>query len=249
MFTGLLPPYGIPFSFSFYHLPSPVFLYLHLLQMIATGQHRPKQLLSGSLSIAAKAVSYIFHPLFVPVYVGAFFIYVLRYFPQLDEWGRTKLLISFIVNYMVLPLATLLLGKGLGFIGSVYLRTQKDRIIPYVATGIFYFWVWYVFKNQSFPKPLVMFSLAVFLASSIGLLLNSYMKVSMHAIAMGVVAALFIFLGFSTYENMGPYISAVWLVAGLVCTARLVNNDHHPVEVYVGFAAGVIALVIASFFS
>jgi hypothetical protein len=216
--------------------------------MIATEHRRPKQLIHSSIGIAAKVISYIFHPLFVPVYVGAFFIYVLRYFPQLDDWGQTKLLISFIVNYVVLPLATLLLGKALGFISSVYLRTQKDRIIPYVATGIFYFWVWYVFKNQSFPREIVMFSLAVFLASSIGLLLNSYMKVSMHAIAMGVLITLFLFLGFSTYENMGAYISIVFLIAGLVCTARLVNNDHIPIEVYVGLAAGIFAQVAASFF-
>lgn len=200
------------------------------------------------MRIAAKIISYIFHPLFVPVYVGWFFIYVLRLFPQITEWDETKLLISFAVNYTVLPLVTILLAKGLGFIDSVYLKTQKDRIIPYVATGVFYFWIWYVFKNQGFPKPVVMFSLAIFLASSLGLTLNSFLKISMHAISAGVVLALFLLLGFYMGENLGYYVSIVLLLTGLVCTARLVNQDHEPREVYAGLAVGAFAQLVAYFF-
>ena len=201
-----------------------------------------------ALQIFARIVSYIFHPLFVPVYVGWFFIYVARLFPGLSEWDKSKLLISFTVNYTVLPLVTILLAKGLGFIQSVYLKTQKDRIIPYVATGIFYFWVWYVFKNQSVLKELVMFSLAIFLASSMGLLVNNYIKVSMHTISAGVVVTLFIILGLTAAYNYGPYISIVFLLAGLVCTARLINSDHHPVEVYAGLLLGITAQLIAYWF-
>ena len=216
--------------------------------MMAPEMTEEKHSFHPLLQITAKVISYIFHPLFVPVYVGWFFIHVMRLFPQLTQWDETKLLISFTVNYTVLPLMTLLLAKGLGFIGSIYLKTQKDRIIPYVATGIFYFWVWYVFKNQSFPPEIIMFSLAVFLASSLGLIVNNYVKVSMHAISMGVVLALFLILGLRSFENFGPYVSVVLLIAGLVCTARLVNGDHHVAEVYIGLFVGILAQLIAYFF-
>jgi hypothetical protein len=200
------------------------------------------------LKIAAKVVSYIFHPLFIPVYVGYFFIYILRIFPQLTDWDKTKLLISFTVNYTVLPLVTILLTKGLGFINSIYLKTQKDRIIPYVATGVFYFWIWWVFRNQSYPPEVVMFSLAVFIASSLGLMANSYLKVSMHAISVGVVSTLFIIMGFLSGDNFGSYISIAVLLTGLVCTARMINNEHNPAEVYLGLFLGVLAQVIAFLF-
>jgi len=216
--------------------------------MIATESGEGRISFHPVLRIAAKVVSYIFHPLFIPVYIGWFFIYVLRLFPQITEWDKTKLLISFTVNYTVLPLVTLLLAKGLGFIQSVYLKTQKDRIIPYVATGVFYFWVWYVFKNQSFPKEIIMFSLAVFLASSLGLIVNNYIKVSMHAISAGVVITLFILLGFISNDNFGFYISLALLIAGVVCTARLVNSDHYPIEVYAGLFIGILCQIIAYFF-
>jgi hypothetical protein len=140
------------------------------------------------------------------------------------------------------------LTKGLGFISSIYLRTQRDRIIPYVATGIFYFWIWYVFRTQAFPKEVVMFSLAVFLASSLGLIVNSYMKVSMHAISVGVVSALFVIMGFLSGDNIGAYISIALLLAGLVCTARMINNEHIPVEVYTGLFIGILAQLVAYLF-
>ena len=216
--------------------------------MVATEEKKESISFHPILRIAAKIISYIFHPLFVPLYVGWFFVYGIRLFPQLDEWGKTKLLVSFFVNYTLLPLITILLAKGLGFIQSVYLKTQRDRIIPYVATGVFYFWIWYVFKNQLFPKEVVMFSLAVFLASSIGLLANNYFKVSMHAISAGVVVALIILMGLNTYSNYGFYISIALLIAGIVCTARLINSDHYPIEVYGGLFIGMLSQLIAYWF-
>ena len=123
------------------------------------------------LKIAAKVVSYIFHPLFIPVYVGYFFIYILRIFPQLTDWDKTKLLISFTVNYTVLPLVTILLTKGLGFINSIYLKTQKDRIIPYVASITYYFWAFYVSRNlPGNPAVMTFFFLGTFLAVSAALM-------------------------------------------------------------------------------
>jgi hypothetical protein len=201
-----------------------------------------------ALRMAAKVISYIFHPLFIPVYMGWFFICVLRLFPAQDAWHQTLLIIQFFVNYTLLPLVTVLISKGLGFIDSIYLKTQKDRIIPYIATMIFYFWVWYVFKNQSFPKEAVMFSLAVFLTTCLGVFFNTYFKVSMHGLSIGVVITLMFILSLTSTANFGPYLSTTLFIAGLVCTARLINNDHRPFEVYAGLFLGSLSQLIAWMF-
>lgn len=193
----------------------------------------------------ARIISYLFHPLFLPVYTGWFFIFIVRLFPEQDRWHQTLLLITFFVNYTLLPLATILLAKALGFVHSIYLKSQKDRIIPYIATGVFYFWVWYVFKNQHYPAPVVAFGLAVFLASTLGLLLNIYFKVSMHLLAMGVVVTLLFGMASASPYSYSLFLTLGLLMAGLVGTARLINRDHHPFEVYAGFFAGVLAQLIA----
>ena len=198
-----------------------------------------------ALRTAAKVISYIFHPLFIPFYLGWFFVHELRLFPNLDSFHQTLLLVQFFVNYTLLPLVTVLIAKGVGFIDSIYLKTQKDRIIPYIATMIFYFWVWYVFRNQGFPKEVVLFSLAAFLITCIGAFVNSFFKVSMHALSLGVVITLFIVLSLTSSANFGPYLSIALFITGLVCTARLMNSDHHPFEVYVGLFLGMVAQLVA----
>jgi len=201
-----------------------------------------------ALRTTAKVISYIFHPLFVPVYFGWFLVYVLRLFPALDPFRKTMLIIQFFVSYTLLPLATVLIAKALGFVETVYLKTQKDRIIPYIATMIFYFWMWYVSKNLGFPKESVVFSLAVFLATAFGVFFNSYFKVSMHALSMGVIIAWFFILSFNSTVNFGPFLSIALLIAGIVCTSRLINSDHRPFEVYAGLLIGALAQTIAWIF-
>jgi len=201
-----------------------------------------------ALRTAAKVVSYLFHPLFVPVYIAWFFVFVLRLFPDLEPFRKGLLLIQFFVSYTLLPLATVLIAKALGFVKTVQLKTQKDRIIPYMASMIFYFWMWYVSRNLGFPKESVMFSLAVFLTTCFGVFFNTYFKVSMHALAMGVVIALLLLLSLRSSLNFGPYLSVALFIAGCVCTARLLNADHNPFEVYAGLFLGALSQVIAYIF-
>jgi len=199
-----------------------------------------------ALQFIARLVSTLFHPLFLPVYVSWFLMYTTPLFTGLDARDKLFLLIRFFVMYTVFPLVTVLLAKGLGFVESIYLRTQRDRIIPYVACGVYYFWMWYVLRNQpQFPKELVMLSLAIFIASSIGLILNSYLKISMHGISLGVMIAFICIVGLLSDINFGPYISIALVVVGMVSTARLINSDHHPVEVYLGLAAGIAGSIIS----
>src|SRR5689334_21169300 len=202
------------------------------------------------LRFVAKAVSFVFHPLFIPVYLSWFLIYIHPVLPGFTADDKIRLLVRFLIMYTMFPLVTILLAKGLGFINSIYLKTQKDRIIPYVACGVYYFWMWYVLHNQpQFPSYLITLSLAIFLASSIGLIANSFMKVSMHAISQGVMLCFILLLAFRTDINFGPYIAVAFLIAGMVSTARLITDDHHPVEVYAGLIIGIAGQLVASYFS
>jgi membrane-associated phospholipid phosphatase len=196
--------------------------------------------------MGAKIISIVFHPLFIPVYISLFLLYYTPLFPQFTEENKLLLLLRFLIMYTVFPLVTILLAKGLGFVQSIYLRTQKDRIIPYVACGIYYFWMWYVLRNQpEFPRQLVMLSMSIFIAASLGLIFNSYLKISMHSIAVGVMAAFIYCIALLSDANIGIYISLTFLIAGAVGTARLVNADHYPVEVYGGFFIGICSLLFA----
>ncbi len=199
----------------------------------------------------ARMVSLVFHPLFIPVYLSWFLVRVQPYlFASFNEADKSIVVIRFAVMYTLFPLATVLIAKALGFVDSIYLRTQKDRIIPYIACGLYYFWMWYVLRNQlQFPSVILAMSMAIFIAVSLGLMANIYLKVSMHAMAMGVMVAFMFGLALSQDINMGLYLSISVLIAGVVCTARLINSDHKPVEVYLGLFIGILSQVLAFQFS
>jgi acid phosphatase family membrane protein YuiD len=40
----------------------------------------------------------------------------------------------------------------------------------------------------------------------------------------------------------------VFIIAGLVCTSRLIVSDHTPFEIYTGILIGIIAQFIANIF-
>ena len=204
-----------------------------------------------AVRLMAKIISYIFHPIFIPVYILLFLLYIHPgVFAGFSGWKKSLILIQAVAMYGFFPMVTVLLLKALKFIDSVYLDTQRDRIIPFIACGIWYFWIWYVWRNlPDSPKEIVILSMAIFLSSSIGLLANIYMKISMHAIAMGILISFTTLLAFTQAVSFGVYISVSFLIAGLVSTARLIVSDHSQKEVYAGLLAGFIALLIAAGFN
>ena len=99
------------------------------------------------------------------------------------------------------------------------------------------------------PREVIMLSLGIFLASSLGLILNAYMKISMHAIAVGVLSAFVVMAGMMTGMSFGVYISIAFLIAGITLTARFIYSDHTGREIYYGFFCGALMLITAYFFS
>lgn len=184
--------------------------------------------------------SYVFHPLFIPVYITYFLAYLQPvYFAGFGDWRKLSLLLSVAINTMAFPLITVLLLKGVGFIDSVFLRTQKDRIIPYIASMTFFFWAAYALWNQQdTPRVLVAFLIGVFIASAAALIANIYSKISMHGIGVGGMLGFFIILIRQNDIQMTIPLCIALLISGIVCTSRLIVSDHSQKEVYTGFLLG-----------
>ena len=195
---------------------------------------------------AAQFFSYLFHPLFIPVYVTLFLVTEHPYlFPGFNPWRKLTTVLQVFINCSFLPLVSILLLLALKFIKSIHLRTRQDRIIPYAICMIFYFWNWYAFKNNFAPDPLVDFMLATFITSIAGFMANIYIKISMHTMAAGVAVAFVAGMAMSESVNYTLFLSITLLIAGLVGTSRL--KGHSPTEIYAGFVVGILAQVIAFF--
>jgi nitrate reductase NapE component len=205
---------------------------------------------SSGEKIFAGFFSVLFHPLFIPVYVIAFLTYIHpAAFAGFSDQEKKQTIFIIVLNLVFFPLLSVLLLRAVGFISSVYLRTKKDRIIPYMACGIFFFWAYLVFKNQTqYPLLLTAFILGIFLASSVGLFANIYFKISMHAIGMGGWLGFFLVIFRENSMHMTWPLMIVILLTGIVCTSRLLISDHTSKEIYTGLAAGILTQFIAAAF-
>lgn len=199
----------------------------------------------------ATILSYLFHPVFVPVYVMAFLLFIQPFlFTGFSQRQKLLVLVQSVLMYTFFPLVSVGLLRALKFITSIKLKERKDRIIPFIICNIWYFWIWYVWRNlPEMPRDVVVFAMSVFLASSIGMLFNIYIKISMHAIALGTAIAFLCSLSFGYSISFGLYLSIAMLIAGAVSTARLILNDHEPAEIYWGIATGALAVILANIFN
>ncbi len=138
--------------------------------------------------------------------------------------------------------------KLLGFIKSVFLRTQQDRIGPYLSSMIFYFWAARIFfKFQPELSPvLASFMTGVFLTTVVGLLSNIYFKISMHAMGCGGMIGVFLIIMFGNTMLMTWPLSAALLITGIVCTSRLLVSGHTQKEIYLGFLVGLLCQLVAA---
>jgi hypothetical protein len=200
----------------------------------------------------ASFLSYVFHPVFVPVYIMMFLVYKHPYlFIDFSRKEKMEAIANTVLLYAFFPIVVVLLLKALDFIKSIHLKAQRDRIIPLVVCGLFYFWVWYVrrgLQEPVYPRETVVLAMAIFLAGSAALMMNIYMKVSLHAISMGVMLAFVLWLSLTHEVNSAFFSSLALLVTGAVCTSRFIVSDHTQKEVYGGLLAGLLSIPIANFF-
>lgn len=193
--------------------------------------------------------SYIFHPILIPAYVTAFLLYIHPMaFAGYSDRDKFFLMVAVFFSTGFLPAFSVFLMERLGFVSSIFLRTQRERIIPYAAAIIFYFWIWYVFRNQQrTPVYFVQFLLGSFLGVCAAWMWNIRLKISMHATGVGGMMMFFVLQALNGQDETGQYLALAFLLAGIVCTSRFIAGDHSKVEVYLGLFTGMACQLVAWF--
>lgn len=203
--------------------------------------------MKASLFIA-RFISFVFHPLLVGVYMGMYMLFINPvYFTYMHPVEKIMSLATIFNNNFIFPVVVVLLMKGLGFSKSIYLETQKERIVPYMASIIFFFWTWYVFYNKpDAPQMMKDMLQGIFYASILGMVFNIYFKISMHAMGVGGALMLMILVMMDGAMMSGVPLMIAILVSGLVLSARLIASDHQYGDLITGFMVGMGSQLLAA---
>jgi len=171
------------------------------------------------------------------------------------------LAVVFTVIYtMFYPIVILLLLRGTGLVKSIAMPDKKQRIIPYLATSIFYLWFYVnVRGNPDFPPEFVVLLMSGIVCLFMCFFINIWDKISLHAagtMALVVNCALItivfsdgyfdVILGQLRYEvSMLIIIIVALIICGAVSASRLLLRSHTPMQIYTGWLVGVLSPIIA----
>lgn len=212
---------------------------------------------------AAQVFSIVFHPLLILFYMSLVLLWTNPFsFGWRHVAEADTLLIIIGMTSITLPALAVVMMKALGWIDSYHLETKHERIGPFIVAGIMYLSLYlHITRAESFPVSLRVAVLGTLIALWICFFINNFRKISVHAAGMGGLVALVcltkLFFGYD-YAQIGLFgginlvlpINALLyssiVIAGIVCTSRLILKAHLLKEVYLGFLIGM-GSIIASY--
>lgn len=207
----------------------------------------PPRQQSRPVRILATLISFIFHPVFVPTILTlAFYKFAPGSFAGVEP---QKFFMVYVLNTFLLtaffPIISILIMKGLGMISSIHLYESKERIIPLIATMIFYFWASHVAGQINAPFVWQVLMLGSFWNIIMLFMVNIFFKVSMHTTgAGGMIGMIIALLLISPVNLLLPLLLSI-VVAGIIGTARLLLHVHKPAEIWLGYIMGALVQLAA----
>lgn len=75
-------------------------------------------------------------------------------------------------------------------------------------------------------------------------LISYWWKISLHLMGIGGLSGFLLACTDHNYFSALPLIMIVFVVAGLLASARLKNGDHKPAQVYAGYLVGLTIVFV-----
>lgn len=187
-------------------------------------------------------VSYLFHPLFIPI-GGTILYFIVAPYSTL-EMQSGNILPIFILT-VIIPIIFFLILKNLGVIHSIFLPTLEERKYPLYISCILFLMILYKVIPNNYVNELFFFFTGLLTATTTALiLLFLKFKTSMHLLGMGSILMFMIGLSIHFEVNITLAISLFVLFTGLVTTSRLYLKAHNKAELFIGFLIGCCSQLI-----
>lgn len=195
------------------------------------------------MKLFQQVISYIFHPLFIPVAgtIGYFAI-TPKYSPIEEQSGN---ILPIFILTVIIPIIAYLILKNIGLIKSALMPTLKERRYPlYINILLLLMVVYKVIPNNYTPELHFYFLglIAASMASLVLLFIN--FKSSMHLMGMGSIFMYLVSLSVHFEINITLALSVLILLTGLVATSRLYLKAHSKAELVIGFFIGLVSQLL-----
>jgi len=186
-----------------------------------------------------KSISYIFHPLLMPI-TGSiiYFITAPRFIPE--NIIKAKVFGLLVVTVLI-PIVLYFFLKTLGIISSIHLEDVKQRKIPLLLQSLLLLVVIKMIVDVYNYPELYFFFLGILFSSLSALFLVLFnIKISLHMLGTGAITMFIVTISIHFGINLTMLLAAMMIVNGLVATSRLHCKAHTNLELILGFLTGII---------
>lgn len=189
------------------------------------------------MKVFIRSLSYIFHPLFMPLAGVLFYFYISpRFFNP--EFVYSKVFAATIMT-TVIPILSYFMLKNLQLVTSIELKDVRERRWPLLMQMLFTFiLIKLIFDGYEIPE--LYFFFVGILGASTGAFLLSLLKfkVSLHLIGLSGVLVFMVGVSLHFGMNLLFWIAGTIFICGATATSRLDVKAHTPAELVVGFLVG-----------
>ena len=183
--------------------------------------------------------SYLFHPLFIPLYS------VLAFFSMTETFlfpAEIFLIVIQVLFVMVLiPIAFYFLLRTLGKIDTVMISDVSQRRTPlFMQALLILLLLWQSLSPDKIPA-LYFFFLGALITTALCLCFAfARIKVSLHLAALGAMLCFIVGVSIHNQHNAIVPVATLLVVTGLVASSRLVMKAHSYRELILGFSCGFL---------
>ncbi|MCF8416587.1 MAG: hypothetical protein K9G40_10115 [Crocinitomicaceae bacterium] len=205
------------------------------------------------MKIFSDIVSWVFLPLFMPVYglVLAMYIpsnedYILNedslYF--LTDAAKQAILYMFFIFSVLAPGLSFLLLHKKKIISTIDMENQRERNIPMILMLSYCLVLYFLFvikaQDNILPKYVYALPLSGVFVTVTYTFINRWIKISLHAGGAGILTGFLLAYASAQLEFEMWILIAAILASGLTLTARLYLKKHTQLEVYTGWSLAVL---------
>lgn len=194
----------------------------------------------------SKFISYFFHPINFPI-TGAFlfFLFIPKFIFKPQEY--TILGVIFIGTY-IFPILLLGLLKRFGMIDSYHMVTIEERKFP----TLLFISIAFIIGHWLYKSTIVDVLSLFFFGYGLGLIIASLflylkIKISLHTLAISGLIGFLIYFSYFYEINLIAVLALLFVLGGLVASARLRLHAHQLNEVILGSVVGLTMQFVVFF--
>jgi hypothetical protein len=191
----------------------------------------------------ARVLSYIAHPLLIPMFGLLVISNSGTYAADLDHRFMQFIYLSVFIFMLLIPASLIPLFLYSGLAKNIQFSERRERLLPLYATLVFYLTAYFLVKKLPvsvvYQKFLFSACLSILFLSAI----SYFWKISAHMVGWGGLVGLILSLSFRFNTDLMLFLILAILFSGIVGFARLKLSAHSPMQVYMGFLIGFLIMI------